>query len=158
MVGYCLKVFFLKDADSYALTGIRHPAAIVNWMKEELEAADMKTWKLLTMHEIHTMHNTIPRPAPWGCMCTKQKYPSPLVLTVSASPQLIAKVPLNYCSWSKCCTEIKTQGIKTQIVKNNLNNLKMILKRFLNKVWNIGTKMVLQIKIKIGIKKVFKIR
>lgn len=44
MVGYCLRVsLFLKDADSYAPTGIRHPAAIVNWKKEELEAADMKT-------------------------------------------------------------------------------------------------------------------
>ena len=34
----------------YALPVIRYPAGIISWPKEETEATDIRTRKLLTMH------------------------------------------------------------------------------------------------------------
>ena len=40
----------IKVINTYALSVIRYPAGTVNWTKEEMEAADIKTRNLLTIH------------------------------------------------------------------------------------------------------------
>ncbi len=40
----------IRAINTYALPVIRYPAGIINWPKEEIEATDIKTRKLLTMH------------------------------------------------------------------------------------------------------------
>ena len=40
----------IQAITTYALPVIRYPAGIVSWTKEEMEAVDVKTRKLLTMH------------------------------------------------------------------------------------------------------------
>ena len=40
----------IQAINTYALPVIRYPAGIVSWTKEEMEAADVKTRKLFTMH------------------------------------------------------------------------------------------------------------
>ena len=40
----------IQAINTYALPVIRYPAGIINWPKEEIEATDIKTRKLLTMH------------------------------------------------------------------------------------------------------------
>ena len=40
----------IQAINTYALPVIRYPAGIVSWTKEEMEAAHVKTRKLLTMH------------------------------------------------------------------------------------------------------------
>ena len=39
----------IQAINTYTLPVIKYPASIVSWTKEEIEAADMKTCKLLTM-------------------------------------------------------------------------------------------------------------
>ena len=39
----------IQAINTYALPVIRYPAGIMSWAKEEMEAADVKTRKLLTM-------------------------------------------------------------------------------------------------------------
>ena len=40
----------IQAINTYALPVIRYPAGIVSWTKEEMEAADVKTRKLFTIH------------------------------------------------------------------------------------------------------------
>ncbi|KAL4008504.1 hypothetical protein ACER0C_002356 [Sarotherodon galilaeus] len=40
----------IRVINTYALTVIRYPAGVIGWPKEEIEATDIKTRKLLTMH------------------------------------------------------------------------------------------------------------
>ncbi|XP_050771922.1 LOW QUALITY PROTEIN: adhesion G protein-coupled receptor E3-like [Gopherus flavomarginatus] len=49
----------IHTINRYALLVIRYPAGIVSWSKEDMEAADVKTRKLLTMHGgFHPKSNT----------------------------------------------------------------------------------------------------
>ena len=48
----------IKAIKTYALSVIRYPASIVSWTKEKMEAADVKTRKLLQMHrDFHPKSN-----------------------------------------------------------------------------------------------------
>ena len=47
--------------NTYALPVIRYPASIVSWTKEEMEAADVKFRKLLTMYESFHRRSNVER-------------------------------------------------------------------------------------------------
>ncbi|MHC5954160.1 hypothetical protein ACYTX9_09610, partial [Streptococcus pyogenes] len=40
----------IRAINTYALPVIRYPAGVIGWPEEEIEANDIKTRKLLTMH------------------------------------------------------------------------------------------------------------
>lgn len=42
----------VQAINTYTLPVIRHPAGIIRWPKEEIEATDIKTRKLLPMHGV----------------------------------------------------------------------------------------------------------
>ena len=49
----------IRAINSYTVPVIRYPAAVVTWPTEEMDAADIKTRKLFTMHGgFHPKSNT----------------------------------------------------------------------------------------------------
>ena len=52
----------MQAINTYAQPIVRYPSGIINWPKDEIEATDIMTRKLLTMDGGFT-----PSPAPCGC-------------------------------------------------------------------------------------------
>lgn len=71
------------------------PHCCVNWKKEEFEAADMKTWKLIAMHAIHTMHNKILITSSTLRLCTQQMEEGQGLVIVRAAIQ----VEIKWITW-----------------------------------------------------------